>query len=507
MNSISQESRKVVVVNPGGRDKIYQSLGEELTAIEPPLWTRLVAGYLIDREVPVQIIDTEAEALGVKNAAQKINDLAPKLVVIVAFGHQPSASTQVMTGASDLIDELKLINSEVKTLLIGGHVSALPQDTLDKTQVDYVCQGEGTVTSFELWQALDNQIRIEEVKGLVYREQGGEYYYGPKAKISDDLDTDLHGNVWHLLPMEKYRAHNWQCFGELELRQPYASIYTTLGCPYKCVFCCINAPFDTNKYRTRSPAAVVEEIKHLYEEYGVKTFKIIDEMFVLKKNHYIPICEMLAELPFADELNIWAYARVDTVKENTLPLLRKAGIRWLALGIESGSEVVRDGAKKSFSQDDIRNIVKQIQAADINVMGNFIFGLPDDDMNAMQQTLDLAVELQCEFINFYSAMAYPGSKLYVDAKKLGWELPKTWSGYSQHSYDCQPLPTNHVSAAEVLAFRDSAFHHYFENSQYLDFVEKKFGRDTREHINTMAKTRLRRKIVERAANQIKINEQ
>lgn len=501
------ELSPVIVVNPGGRDKIYQSLGNDLTAIEPPLWVRLISGYLLDREVPIQIFDTEAEGIGSELGAKKIAEKKPILVVVVAFGHQPSASTQVMTGASELIDNIKKIDPKIKTLLVGGHVSALPADTLAGTQTDYVCQGEGTITAYELWLALNEKVDINSVRGLVYTDENSSIKFGPKAQISDDLDVDLHGNVWHLLPMEKYRAHNWQCFGDLDSRQPYASIYTTLGCPYKCIFCCINAPFDTNKYRTRSPSAVVDEIKHLYENYGVKTFKIIDEMFVLKKNHYIPICEMLAKLPYVSELNIWAYARVDTVRDDALPLLRKAGIRWLALGIESGSEVVRDGAKKSFSQDDIRYIVKQIQLADINVMGNFIFGLPDDDHNAMQQTLALSIELKCEFINFYSAMAYPGSALYVEAKKLGWELPKRWSGFSQHSYDCQPLPTNHISAAEVLSFRDNAFHQYFDDQDYLSFVEEKFGLETRMHIQEMASTRLKRKLVEQQNNQLDITTQ
>ncbi|WP_197478951.1 B12-binding domain-containing radical SAM protein [Marinomonas atlantica] len=488
----------VLVVNPGGRDQIYQSLGNELTAIEPPLWVRLISGYLQDRQVPLSILDTEAEGLGAERAAQSIVSSSPGLVIVVAFGHQPSASTQTMVGASALIDEIKLVSPDTPVLLVGGHVSALPSETLDKTQADYVCQGEGTLTSHELWQALQGECELEAVRGLVRRSDGG-VVFNPKAPISEDLDADLHGNVWHLLPMEKYRAHNWQCFGELESRRPYASIYTTLGCPYKCVFCCINAPFDSNRYRTRSPENVVAEVRHLYETYGVKTFKIIDEMFVLKKRHYVAICEGLAALPFANELNIWAYARVDTVKDETLPLLRKAGIRWLALGIESGSEVVRDGAEKSFSQDDIRSIVKSIQNADINVMGNFIFGLPDDDQAAMQATLDLALELQCEFINFYSAMAYPGSQLYVQAKQHGWQLPETWSGFSQHSYDCLPLPTNYISAREVLAFRDDAFHRYFDHEPYLAFVEQKFGKDTRQHIEKMASTRLSRKLIDDAA--------
>lgn len=496
--------KNIVVVNPGGRDKIYQSLGNELTAIEPPLWVRLISGYLLDREVPIIILDTEAEQLGSVAAASRIAELNPLLVLVVAFGHQPSASTQTMVGASQLITDLKQQCASVPTLLIGGHVSALPEETLQLTQADYACQGEGTITSFELWQSLNGKLPLAEVRGLVRRGENGTVVYGPKAPISEDLDADLHGNVWHLLPMAKYRAHNWQCFGDLGARQPYASIYTTLGCPYRCVFCCINAPFDSNRYRKRSPEAVVEEVAHLYHTYGVKTFKIIDEMFVLQKRHYEAICEGLATLPFAAELNIWAYARVDTVRDDTLPLLRKAGIRWLALGIESGSEVVRDGAKKSFSQDDIRHIVKSIQAADISVIGNFIFGLPDDDENAMQQTLDLALELQCEFVNLYCAMAYPGSGLYVQAKTLGWELPKTWSGFSQHSYDCQPLPTNHISAATVLKFRDDAFHRYFSDEPYLQMVAQKFGPETRAHIEEMASTRLKRRLTEQQAQQIDV---
>ena len=85
------------------------------------------------------------------------------------------------------------------------------------------------------------------------------------------------------------------------------------------------------------------------------------------------------------------------------------------------------------------------------MIGNYIFGLPEDDADTMQATLDLAVELNCEFANFYSAMAYPGSPLYDLAVRQGVPLPAAWTGYSQHSRDCLPLPTCHVAAAEVAA--------------------------------------------------------
>jgi radical SAM superfamily enzyme YgiQ (UPF0313 family) len=195
------------------------------------------------------------------------------------------------------------------------------------------------------------------------------------------------------------------------------------------------------------------------------------------------------------DLNIWAYARIDTVKPRMLDKLRRAGFRWLALGIESGSEHVRDGAEKSFSQADIISVVRQIQDAGINVIGNFIFGLPDDDVATMQETLDLALELNCEFANFYSAMAYPGSPLYAAAVDKGWELPATWSGYSQHSFDCLPLRTDKISAADVLRFRDQAFDRYFTSKRYLDMATQKFGWDTRSHLEHMARHKLTRKIL------------
>jgi tRNA U55 pseudouridine synthase TruB len=113
----------------------------------------------------------------------------------------------------------------------------------------------------------------------------------------------------------------------------------------------------------------------------------------------------------------------------------------------------------------------------------------------MRETLDMAMELNCEFANFYSAMAYPGSRLYDLARENGWRLPASWQGYSQHAYECLPLPAKYVSAAEVLRFRDDAFHDYFANPAYLCMIEVKFGRQVREHIERISSGRLKRRIL------------
>ncbi len=483
-------STDLVIVNPSGAHGIYGPLGEQLIAVEPPLWARLLAAHARDVDgYSVKILDAEALGIGGKQAAATVADMRPQLVCVAVYGHQPSASTQQMWGAREFCAEYYRLQPKGTTIMVGGHPSALPMRTMREEIVDYVGVGEGPVTVEALLEGRDE----DEIPGLVWED-------GDKIRINKSpplLSCDnLNGEAWDMLPMDRYRAHNWQCFGAMEKRYPYASIYTSLGCPYKCNFCCINAPFESNVYRTRKSYDVVAEIKMLHERYHVDTFKITDEMFVLKPSHYLAICEGLAKIGLGDKINIWAYARVDTVHPENLRTLRRAGVRWLALGIESASGDVRDGAEKHLKHSDIVGTVKAIQEAGISVIGNFIFGLPGDDEQSMQATLDLALACLPDFANFYSAMAYPGSGLYAQAIKKGWTLPSSWRGYSQHNDDCRPLDTEYVSAKDVLRYRDHAFRAFFGNSRYLAHVKKKFGGDAEEHVRKMLGYRLKRKLLD-----------
>lgn len=489
----------LMVIHPGAAHGIHQTstvygnLGSELVAVEPPLWSRLIAGYIRDKGYSVDIIDAEAERLTPEIVADSIVLAGTRLVCIAVYGHQPSASTQQMVDARKIAKAIKEANADIPIIMVGGHISALPFKTMSEEPIDFACVGEGPLTILGL---LESQ-PLEEIPGLAYFRQSGKFGY-VQNKSAPALDLkELHGNVWSLLPMDLYKAHNWQVFGSHSRRQPYASIYTSLNCPYRCHFCMIHSPFQSHEYRMRDPKDVVKEVAFLYSEYGVTTIKIIDEMFVLNEKHYTAICEGLIELNIPD-LNIWAYARVDTVKAHTLAMFKKAGIQWLALGIESSSKYVRDGAQKRLKNDDIKSVVRSIQAAGINVIGNYIFGLPDDDMDSMKATLALAQDLNTEFANFYCAMGYPGSPLYDEAVAKKWTLPASWRGYSQHNDDCRPLDTRHVSGASVLKFRDEAFTAYFSSSSYLDMVMHKFGLETYRHVKEMTKYHLPRKLLEGA---------
>ena len=482
----------IVLINPGDRKQVYQALGKDFSAIEPPFWVAVLAAYLRKNGFRVAVIDSNAENITPEETALRVKEIDPLMSVVVVYGSQPSASTQNMTIAGKICGELKR-NTSSKVALAGLHPSALPGQTMREGSVDFVIEGEGPHTLTNLTRALKSgKTDYSAVPGLWYYENN-IIRHNPRAQLIKNLDEVLPVAAWDLLPMRKYKAHNWHCFDNIEHRMPYGAIYTSLGCPYSCVFCCINAPFGKAGIRYRSPELVASEIDLLSNEYGIKNIKIIDELFVLNEKHYMTIIDLLLQRDY--ELNIWAYARVDTVKPENLGKMKKAGINWLALGIESANPDIRDGAEKRMRVKDIKNVVRAIQNAGIRVIGNYIFGLPDDDLKTMQETLDMAVELNCEFANFYCAMAYPGSRLYDIAVKERWELPKEWHGFSQHSYETLPLPTKYISAKEVLKFRDNAFHEYFSNSSYLKMVEEKFGRSVRGHIEHMSSIRLKRKIL------------
>lgn len=493
----------LVLINPASRRQVYQALGEHLAAVEPPVWAGLMATFCRLRGLSVAIIDAEAEELSPEAVAERVEHLRPVLSAVVVYGHQPSASTQIMTAAGQVCSSIKQRTRAQQVLLLGGHVAALPERTLREEDADFVAAGEGLHTLVDLVSALKTPApALANVPGLWYRGEEN-ICRTPDRPLVADLDGAMPGVAWDLLPMERYRAHNWHCLGGLD-RQPYAALYTTLGCPYHCNFCCIQKVFrsgeraagfaeSVNSYRFWSADRVVEQIDLLVERYGVRNIKIADEMFVLNRRHVLALCDRLIERRHG--LNLWAYARVDTVKEDMLDRLKAAGFNWLALGIEAGSGRVRADADKDFDQDEIYQTVERIRRAGISVIGNYIFGLPEDDAGTMQATLDLALDLNCEFANFYSAMAYPGSPLYERAVRQGVPLPENWTGYSQHSRDCLPLPTRYLPARQVLRFRDEAFLRYYTDPSYLEMIRSRFGPDTVAQIEQMTRCRLERDLL------------
>ena len=493
-------------VHANASKKIYQDLAKDYSAIEPPIWAGMLANHCRSKGFSVNILDCEALHLDESESARQIVQAEAELVCFVVYGQQPSASSQNMAGAVTLADAVKALSPEVKVLFVGGHIAALPREVLEHhPSIDFVCQNEGVYTISNLLKT-DLRTGLETVDGLGFRSSKGIVLNKPSPIVAKaDLPRDLPGIAWDLLPIKNYRTALWHSYPNNSEREPFAALYTSLGCPMKCSFCMINIiNRQENEFSDGSAIFRYWEPEHIIKEFdyfakaGITNIKIADELFVLNANHFMKLCDLIIARGY--KFNIWCYSRVDTVKDQYLATLKKAGVNWLALGIESGNTRVRkDVTKGRFEDVDIRSVVSKIREHGINVIGNYIFGLPEDDLESMQMTLDLAIEMNTEAANFYSAMAYPGSPLYGIARKEGWKLPSSYEGFSQHSYECQPLPTKYLSADQVLAFRDEAWMKYHTNPKFLNMLKEKFGQRAADETLKSTQIKLKRKILEGSA--------
>ena len=504
----------VLFINADNSRQAYQGLADVYSAIEPPTWSLLLAESCRSKGFGVSILDSDAERLSHEVSLQRIHDLKPRLVVFVVYGQNPNSGTTNMVGNLSLASKLKEAYPNFPICFVGSHTSAFPKEVLSKDCVDIVLLNEGV---YALHNLLKTNLKddLHQIKGIGYKKRDGlgksiPFLNPPQSLVPQDrMDIDMPGYAWDLLPykekpLDLYRAHFWHAEFSHEKRTPFAAIYTSLGCNFGCDFCMINIvnrvdngddvnAADSRGMRFWSAEWVSREMRKL-ADMGVKTLRISDEMFFLNRKYYEPILQEIIHQDFG--FNMWSYSRIDTVRQEFLQLFKKAGMNWLAVGVEAGNQTVRQEVSKgSFQEMNIRKMCKEINDADINIISNYIFGLPNDSFETIQETLDLALELNTEMANFYPCQALPGSPLFTLAKKNGWALPDSYEGYGFLSYDAQPLPTQYLTAAEVLKFRDQAWQTYFTNPAYLDLVEKRFGSQQRQNINEMSAVSLKRKIL------------
>lgn len=505
----------VLLINPDSSTKAYQQLAKTYSAIEPPTWALLLAESCRSKGFGAAILDCDAERLSLEESVTRVELAKARLVLLVVYGQNPNSGTTSMIGATALARAIKDSDQSTIIAIVGSHVSALPLEILSEGAFDIVLLNEGVYALHDLLRSnLDSD--LEKIKGIGFRRKNlvGDpvpALNAPQRVVPQErMDVDLPGYAWDLLPyrsrpLDLYRAHFWHAGFDHNKRTPFAAIYTSLGCRFGCEFCMINiinrtdnspdvSAAESRGMRFWSPEWVAREMKKL-ADLGVTALRISDEMFFLDRRYYVPVLQNAIDQQFG--FNMWTYSRVDTVRQDQLERFKQAGVNWLALGVEAGNTVVRQEVSKgSFKEVNIRDVSGQIRAGGIHVISNYIFGLPQDTYETMQETLNLALELNTEMANMYPCQALPGSPLYRVAKQKGWALPNSYEGYAFLSYEAQPLPTENLSAADVLRFRDQAWQKYFTNPDYLALVEKTFGYEQRQNVVDMSAVTLRRKLLE-----------
>ena len=499
MNNLN-DNCDVLLIHPS-KTGAYGQVAE-FASTTPDFLLGLVDSYIESKGYVSEILDLDVAKISEKNLLALISRLKPNLVGVFSTGVNVSASTQTMPAVIDFFNDIvpKIPNS-IKTFVYGGHPTVLPERTLIETNADYVIIGEGYETIDLLLKGLINNESVGHIEGLAYKNEdlleNVTYTINPMPKMIDVNDLPMIN--WDKLNPGLYRAHNWHCFGEdtIENRSPYGVIWTSMGCAYPCDFCCINNLYSKRTFRFRDMKAVVEEIDILVNKHGVKNLRIMDELFIIKHPRIVEFCELMEERNY--DLNIWCYARVDSVTSDILKRLKKIGMNWIGYGFETGDDEdalisINKAVKKGNLSND--EVIKMTREAGINMIGHAILGLYDDDEDAIKRNVAFLRKHEFEWNNIYPAFAYPGTPFYENY--VGNNIipvPKSWEEYGLYSDECKPLPTKHLSSAKVLKLRDELFMEYYTDKDIQNNLLIKFGQKTIDHINKMLSIKLNRKIV------------
>jgi radical SAM superfamily enzyme YgiQ (UPF0313 family) len=400
--------------------------------IQPPLALGYLSAFLQRHGHHVRVLD--GLSLGVDNAALAARCAGADLVGI-------STLSDYYPQTVGLTRELK--RRGIPVVIGGPHATFVPARTLEETGADYVVVGEGETAMLELAGALSEGGPAQGIPGVATPSQPEV----PPRALIEDLDR-LPFPDWDDCPPGSYpKAPH----GGVAKRYPIAPVTTTRGCPYSCSFC--SSPFLwQRRIRYRSPENVLDEIERVARRHGVKEIHFEDDNLTLKRAHVEEICTGL----LARGIGVsWATPngiRVDTIDRDLLDLMRESGCYSIAFGVESASPEILRRCGKRTSINRIEQTIAMAHEAGLITQGFFIFGLPGETEQTIQQTIDFARHSKLDKAQFLLLDVMPGSALWNEHRE---SVPGLASYQSFHDVTWCPdgLDPEVLKAAPGRAFR------------------------------------------------------
>ena len=392
----------------------------------------LSLGTLLLKEgVEVEILDLLSTRYKTEKIEKRLARFQPEVIGVTSV-------TMNFPKAVKIIQYCKKMAPESTTIMGGPHVTFTSEETLrDFPEVDIVVRGEGEETVRELLPALEGRGSLEKIKGLTFRQNGKIRKTKARPSIPD-LNL-LPSPDRTLFPLSRYLA----------MRVP-VSVLSSRGCPMDCSFC-VGHRMAGRKGRFRNPSRVVDEIESAHQ-LGFEEVCIDDDLFTRNRQHVFTICDELGRRGL--KMNMYIFARVDTVDAILLRKLREAGCKMICFGLESGNQKILDRAHKRTTLEKARRAVELSKEAGISPFGSFVLGLPGETRETMEETHAFAQSLGIPY-GFHLLSPFPGTKIRDRAPEYGIKiLSDDWSLYDA---DHAVTETEGISAAEVEGFAKSFF--------------------------------------------------
>jgi radical SAM superfamily enzyme YgiQ (UPF0313 family) len=302
-------------------------------------------------------------------------------------------------------------------ILVGGpHATYFHREVLEECQaIDVVIRHEFDT---KISSVVSNIGDLTGIGGITYRN-GSTILDNGEGEYETDLDS---------IPFPDRETVPWSWYLEAWYsRRPFMNLMTSRGCPYHCSFCLWPQSMYGHKQRFRSVENVISEIRLLVDRYGLKELNIDDGTFTTNRKRVIEFCQRVREEKF--ELLWTCNGRVDTIDDEMLSEMKRAGCKMIRLGVESGSQEVLDKIKKGLTLEQIEKGVRMVKKHGIQALGGFMFGFPYDSKKSVEETIQFAKKLSPDQVQFSISMCYPGTSLYEYAKEEELLLAKNFNEF------------------------------------------------------------------------------
>jgi radical SAM superfamily enzyme YgiQ (UPF0313 family) len=405
----------ILLINPPRENEIIgnnPSLIEEKRGFNPPLGILYLAGYLEKySDYTVSVIDSQVEQLGYGALESRIRAINPDVVGITAM-------TLTLIDVMKTAELIKKINRDITVVLGGPHVHLFPEETIQFGNVDYLIMGEGEETFKELISCMDDVDKLKKLPGIVFNMNGETINTGvrPNIKNIDELPFPAR----HLVPYDKYTSL-------LSKGDVVTTMFTSRGCPYKCAFC--DRPHLGKVFRSRSAKNVVDELEECIRM-GIEEFLFYDDTFTVNKKRVIDICNDIVER----KLNIgWDIrARVDTINEDVIKHLKKAGCQGIHYGIEAGAEKILKALNKGITIDKAKNVFDLTRKYKIPILAYFMIGSPGETKDDIYTTFEVIKKLNPDFVHMTILTPFPGTKIYYEGLEKGIIEKDYWREFARN---------------------------------------------------------------------------
>lgn len=370
----------------------------------PPLGLAYIAAALEKNGFQVEIYDNYLLERPIEEVKSEVKKRSPEIVGI-------TCSSLTYERSIELAKAVKEVCSSSKVIVGGPHPSYMPQTMLQHPEIDYVVIGEGEHAMVKLATAItkrqENKV-IAKISGVALNVDGGMVKSPPE--FISDLDS-VPFPARHLLPMRMYdRALPYLTV------KPVDTMSILRGCPYQCAYCETRELWGT-ACRAFSPQRVIDEIKHMVDNYGSRGIYFVGDNFTINKQRTSELCRLLRENKI--DLKWTCETRADLISKELLESMKSAGCETIFFGVESGSPTIQQKLNKNIDLQEVKRTFELCREVGIRTTTSFMLGIPGETVDDMNATFKFAKSLQADWCMFNIYIACPGSKLYDEVISQG----------------------------------------------------------------------------------------